>query len=163
MLVQQNESSKTIRNVIINVAITFVIVLIVIHFNRKLNPPPPPPAYIPTPIAEKISADVNTRTKVINYDIQQSKLNQLTATASEVATIAETKEDSANSVVTCPMYVMPDFTSVPQLPPKEIMVKATKDQLIYILYQNIKDHQERIIKNRKRLYETYNEYLKQCK
>lgn len=161
MLVQQNESSKTIRNVIINVAITFVFVLIVIHFNRKLNPPPP--IEIPTPIAEKISADVSTRNKVINYDIQQSKLNQLTATASEVATIAETKEDSANSVVTCPMYVMPDFTSVPQLPPKEIMVKATKDQLIYILYQNIKDHQERIIKNRKRLYETYNEYLKQCK
>lgn len=65
-------------------------------------------------------------------------------------------------VFTCPLYRLPPLPELPELPPKEVMDTVTKDQLNFILYQHIKDHQERTIEARKRVYNSYTEYVKNC-
>lgn len=63
---------------------------------------------------------------------------------------------------TCPLYRMPALPDLPELPPREVLDTVSKDQLNFILYQHIKDHQERTIEARKRIYTSYTEYVKDC-
>ena len=145
-----------VSTIVFNVILTLSIILITKHFTVTNTPPSDKQQ-----VAKDLAVDITTKTSDISKQVSTDKLQAITssvtnATADDAFLVKE-------SVVMCPMYIMPDFSPIPTLPSKEIMEKATKDQLIYILYQNIKEHQNRIIRNRKSLYETYNSYLKNCK
>lgn len=77
-----------------------------------------------------------------------------------------TKPPSVRTVdpeaLTCPLYRLPTLPELPELPPREVLDTVTKDQLNFILYQHIKDHQERTIEARKRVYVSYTEYVEDC-
>lgn len=64
--------------------------------------------------------------------------------------------------VMCPQYLLPAMPELPTLPAKEVLSTVTRDQLNFILYQNIKSHQERTIEVRRRINDSYSEYLLTC-
>ena len=64
--------------------------------------------------------------------------------------------------IMCPQYKLPLLPELPELPPKEVMDTVSKDQLNFILYQHIKQHQERTIEVRRHIYVSYSDYLKSC-
>ena len=153
-----NEMLKNINvpTIVFNIILTLSIIFITKHVTAPSTPPSDKPQ-----IAKELAKDITAKTSDVSKQVSADKLQEITssvtnATADDAFLVKE-------RVVMCPMYIMPDFSPIPTLPSEEIMEKATKDQLIYILYQNIKEHQNRIIRNRKSLYETYNAYLKNCK
>lgn len=153
-----NEMLKNINvsTIVFNIILTLSIILITKHFTVTNTPPSDKHQ-----VAKDLALDITTKTNDISKQVSTDKLQEITSSV----TIAAVDDNflAKESDLVCPMYIMPDFSPIPTLPSKEIMEKATKDQLIYILYQNIKDHQNRIVENRKSLYETYNAYLKSCK
>lgn len=150
--------SINVSTILFNVIVTLSILFITKHLTATAPSPPPSDKH---QIAKELAKDITTKTNDISKQVSSDKLQEITSSVTN-ATADETIL-AKESVILCPMYIMPDFSPIPTLPSKEIMEKATKDQLIYILYQNIKEHQIRIIRNRKSLYETYNAYLKSCK
>lgn len=62
----------------------------------------------------------------------------------------------------CPQYLLPILPPLPKLPSEDVMSTVTKDQLNFILYQHIKEHQERTIDVRQLINNSYTEYLKTC-
>lgn len=66
------------------------------------------------------------------------------------------------SVIHCPQYLLPIMPKLPVLPSKEVLDSVTKDQLNFILYAHIKEHQERTVEVRKRMYRSYAAYLESC-
>lgn len=153
-----NEMLKNINvsTIVFNIILTLSIILVTKYFTVTNAPP-----IDKHQVAKDLALDITTKTNDVSKQVSTDKLQVITSSVTNATT------DDAflvkESVVMCPMYIMPDFSPIPTLPSKEVMEKATKDQLIYILYQNIKDHQNRIVENRKSLYETYNAYLKSCK
>lgn len=145
-----------LSTIVFNAILTLSIIFITKHFTATDAPPSDK-----QPFAKEVAKDMTTKTNDISKQVSTDKLQAITSSVTIAA--ADDNFLVKESVGMCPMYIMPDFSPIPTLPSKEIMEKATKDQLIYILYQNIKEHQSRIIRNRKSLYETYNAYLKSCK
>lgn len=145
-----------VSTILFNVIFTLSVLFITKHFTT-----PNTPTSEKTQIAKELANDISAKTNDVSKQVSTDKLQEITSSVTIAA--ADDNFLVKESVGMCPMYIMPDFTPTPTLPSKEIMEKATKDQLIYILYQNIKEHQSRIIRNRKSLYETYNAYLKSCK
>lgn len=145
-----------VSTIVINVIFTLSVLFITKHFTTPDAPTSEKPQ-----IAKELAKDITTKTNDVSKQVSADKLQEITSSVTIAA--ADDNFLVKDSVSMCPMYIMPDFSPIPTLPSKEIMEKATKDQLIYILYQNIKEHQSRIIRNRKSLYETYNAYLKNCK
>lgn len=74
----------------------------------------------------------------------------------------ESNSPSKNIKVMCPQYLLPTMPDLPHLPAQEVLVSVTRDQLNFILYQHIKEHQNRTIEVRKRLNESYVKYLETC-
>lgn len=153
-----NEMLKNINvsTIVFNIILTLSIILVTKHFT--VTNAPPIDKYQG---AKDLALDITTKTNDVSKQVSTDKLQEITSSVTIAA--ADDNFLAKESDLVCPMYIMPDFSPIPTLPSKEIMEKATKDQLIYILYQNIKDHQNRIVENRKSLYETYNAYLKSCK
>lgn len=145
-----------VSTIVFNVILTLSIILITKHFTATNVPPSDKHQ-----VAKDLALDITTKTNDVSKQVSTDKLQEITSSVTIAA--ADDNFLAKESVVMCPMYIMPDFSPIPTLPSKEVMEKATKDQLIYILYQNIKDHQNLIVENRKRLYEPYNAYLKSCK
>lgn len=153
-----NEMLKKINvsTIVFNIILTLSIILVTKHFTVTNAPP-----IDKHQVAKDLALDITTKTNDVSKQVSTDKLQEITSSV----TIAAANDNflAKESDVVCTMYIMPDFSPIPTLPSKEVMEKATKDQLIYILYQNIKDHQNRIVENRKSLYESYNAYLKSCK
>ena len=145
-----------VSTILFNVILTLSIIFITKH----VTPPSTPPSDKPQ-IAKELANDITAKTSDVSKQVSNDKLQEITSSVTIAA--ADDNFLVKESVDVCPMYIMPEFSPIPSLPSEEIMEKATKDQLIYILYQNIKEHQSRNIRNRKSLYETYNAYLKSCK
>ena len=147
------------KPIVINVVIACIIIVIVIELFFNNVKPTLPLIEPKIPQAQEIAQ----KNEDLNKDIRQGSLTDLKERALDMS-IAQTERASANGrIVRCPMYVMPDFVPVTLLPSKDVLAKANKDQLIFILYQNIKGHQERTLMNRKRLYDTYSDYINECK
>lgn len=146
----------------ITIALNVVVTLFIILFTKDATKVVSPTNEKP-PFVQSIASAASNSSNKVNNQVTNDNLHQITASVTNNLDIQKIEEVNKSSTVSCPMYIMPEFGPVPSLPSKEIMLKASKDQLIYILYQNIKEHQIRIIKNRKSLYETYNSYLKSCK
>lgn len=65
-------------------------------------------------------------------------------------------------VILCPQYILPVLPELPELPPKDVMDTVSRDQLNFILYQHIKAHQNRTVEVRKRIFQSYANYLESC-
>lgn len=71
-------------------------------------------------------------------------------------------QNNETTFASCPQYLLPVLPGLPELPPKEVLDAITRDQLNFVLYQHIKEHQSRTIEVRRRIFKSYGAYLKEC-